>query len=186
MLGETRKSWDEVNRRTQEKRRRVVLDVCEKMGVPPSAVADSPPSPPPLGPNETYVELPGPCQRKTARRAGAKIVSERQIRNMRLRDADEKGLRVLVALRDARGAIYLTEDEPEGDDVDFATVNADPIKLIQSHVAAIERLPEDVIDHSLVRSLLFIGDFGSHPSSLPYVWTTLRPVPQPRAAASMQ
>ena len=49
-----------------------------------------------------------------------------------------------------------------GDDVDFATVTKDPIKLIQSHVAAMERLPADVIDHSLVRSLLFIGDFGQN------------------------
>ena len=132
------------------------------------------------------MELPRPCQRKTARRAGAKIASERQIRNLRLRDADEKGLRVLVALRDSRGAIVLTADEPEGDDVDFATVNADPIRLIQSHVAAMERLLEDVIDHSLVLSLLFIGDFGSRPSTLPYVRTTLQQVPQPRSAASMQ
>ena len=43
---------------------------------------------------------------------------------MRFRDANEKGLRVLVALHDDRGAIVLTEDEPEGHDIDFATVNA--------------------------------------------------------------
>ena len=67
-----------------------------------------------------------------------------------------------MALHDDRGAIVLTEDEPEGHDIDFATVNADPIKLVQSHVAAMERLSDDVMDHSLVRSLLFIGDYGQN------------------------
>jgi len=132
------------------------------MKVPPVALVEPSTSPQALSPEETYVELPRPCQRKVARRAGAKIASERQIRNMRLRDADEKGIRVLVALRDSNGAIVLTEDEPEGSDVDFATVTQDPIKLIQSHVASMERLPEDVIDHSLVRSLIFIGDYGQN------------------------
>jgi len=125
--GETRKPWDDVGRRTQEKRRRVVLDVCERMKVPPCAMADPHPSPPRLTADETYVELSRPRQRKVARRAGAKIASERQIRNMRLLNADEKGLRILVALRDSRRAIYLTEDEPEGDDVDFATVSKDQL-----------------------------------------------------------
>jgi len=161
-LGETRKSWEDVDRRTQNKRLRVALDVCETLKVPPSALAEPSRPTPALGPAETYVELPRPCQRKTARRAGAHIASERQIRNMRLRDADEKGLRVLVALRDDRGAIVLTEDEPEGDDIDFATVCADPIRLIQSHVAAMDRLSDDLIDHSLLRSLLFIGDYGQN------------------------
>jgi len=161
-LGKTRKSWEDVDKRTQNKRLKIALDVCETLKVPPSALAEPSPSPSPFGPQETYVELPRPCQRKAARRAGAKIASERQIQNMRLRDADEKGLRVLVALRNDRGAIVLTEDEPEGDHVDFATVNADPIRLIQSHVAAMARLPADVIDHSLVRSLLFIGDYGQN------------------------
>ena len=161
-LGETRKSWDDIDTRTQSKRIKVVLDVCETLKVPPSALAEPSPSPSPLGPAETYVELPRPCQRKVARRAGAKIASERQIRRMRQRDAEEKGLRVLVALRNDRGAIVLTEDQPEGDDVDFATVCADPIRLIQSHVAAMERLSDDVIDHSLARSLLFIGDYGQN------------------------
>ena len=73
-LEETRKSWDEVDRRIQEKRRRVVLDVCEQIKIPPSAVADPSPS---LGPEETYVELPRPCQRKRARSLGARIASER-------------------------------------------------------------------------------------------------------------
>ena len=41
---------------------------------------------------------------------------------MRIRDSDEMGIRVLVALRDPTGAIVLTEDEPQGEDVDFATV----------------------------------------------------------------
>ena len=161
-LGKTRKSWEDVDKRTQNKRLKIALDVCETLKVPPSALAEPSPSPSPFGPQETYVELPRPCQRKAARRAGAKIASERQIQNMRLRDADEKGLRVLVALRNDRGAIVLTEDQPEGDDVDFATVCADPIRLIQSHVAAMARLPADVIDHSLVRSLLFIGDYGQN------------------------
>ena len=116
-----------MGRRTQEKRRRVVLDVCERMKVPPCAMADPHPSPPRLTADETYVELSRPRQRKVARRAGAKIASERQIRNMRLLNADEKGLRILVALRDSRRAIYLTEDEPEGDDVDFATVSKDQL-----------------------------------------------------------
>ena len=44
----------------------------------------------------------------------------------------------MVALRGACGHIYLTEDEPEGDDVDFATVVEDPIKFIQHHVANLE------------------------------------------------
>ena len=161
-LEETRKSWDEVDKRTQEKRLRVVLDVCDRMKVPPFAVAAPPSSPLPLGPDETYVELPGLCQRKAARRAGAKIASERQIRNMHLRDADEKGLLVLMAIRGPTGAIVLTHEEPEGDDVDFATVNHDPIRLIQSHVAAMERLPPEVVDPSLVHALLFIGDFGQN------------------------
>ena len=159
VLEETRKSWDEVDRRTQAKRRQVVLDVCDRMKVPPSAVANPSPS---LCPAATYAELPRSCQRKRARRVGAPIASERQIRKMRLRDADEKGIRVLVAVRDSRGAIVLTEDEPTGDDVDFATVTQDPIKLIQSHVANMERLPPEVVDPSLVRSLLFIGDFGQN------------------------
>ena len=41
---------------------------------------------------------------------------------MQIRDSDEMGIRVLVALRDPTGAIVLTEDEPQGEDVDFATV----------------------------------------------------------------
>jgi hypothetical protein len=163
-LPETRKCFDQVDKRTQNKRIRIALDVCDKMKVPPSALVEPSTSPYGLTAEETYVELPRPCQRKVARRAGAKIASERQIRNMRLRDADEKGIRVLVALRDSysNGAIFLTEDEPEGTDVDFATVTQDPIKLIQSHVAAMERLPDDVINHSLVRSLVFIGDYGQN------------------------
>jgi len=136
-----------------------VLDVCEQIQIPPSAVADPSPS---LGPEETYVELPRPCQRKAARRAGAKIASERQIRNMRIRDAEEKGICILVALCDPHGAIVLTREEPEGENVDFATVTEDPITLIQCHVAAMERLSSDVVDPSLVRSLLFIGEFGQN------------------------
>ena len=75
-LEETRKSWDEVNTRTQAKRLQVVLDVCERMKVPPSAMADPPPSPPPLGPKETYVKLPRPSQRKMARSVAIHIASE--------------------------------------------------------------------------------------------------------------
>ena len=161
-LEETRKSWDEVDKRTKEKRRKVVLDVCEKMKVPPSAVRDPSPSPPPLDPQETLAKLPRRTQRNAARSVGALIASERQIHHMRLRDTENMGIRVLVALRDSDGAIVLTEDEPKGEDVDFATVVEDPIKLIKSHVANMERLSSDVVDHSLVRSLLFIGDFGQN------------------------
>ena len=75
-LEETRKSWDEVNTRTQAKRLQVVLDVSERMKVSPSAMADPPPSPPPLGPKETYVKLPRPSQRKMARSVAIHIASE--------------------------------------------------------------------------------------------------------------
>ena len=161
-LEETRKSWDEVDRKTQEKRRRVVLNVCEQLRVPPATVADPSPSPPPLGPEETFVKLPRRTQRNAARSVGAHIASERQIHQMRIRDSDEMGIRVLVALRDSAGAIVLTEDEPQEGDVDFATVVEDPIRLIQCHTANMEKLSSEVVDRSLIRSLVFLGDFGQN------------------------
>ena len=41
---------------------------------------------------------------------------------MRLSDAADAGIRVLVALRDSAGVIILMDDEPQGEDVDFAKV----------------------------------------------------------------
>ena len=58
--------------------------------------------------------------------------------------------------------IVLTEDEPKGSEVDFATVVEDPIQLIQYHVANLDKLPSKLVDHSLVRSLVFLGDFGQN------------------------
>ena len=75
-----------------------------------------------MGPEETFVKLPRRTQRNAARSVGAHIASERQIHHMRLSDAADAGIRVLVALRDNAGAIVITVDEPEREDVDFATV----------------------------------------------------------------
>ena len=66
----------------------------------------------------------------------------------------------MVALRGSCGHIVLTEDEPVGDEADFATVVEDPIRLIQNHVANMENFPDDKIKRALVRHLVFIGDFG--------------------------
>ena len=126
-MGETRKSWEDVDRRTQNKRLKVALEVCEKLKVPPSALAEPSPSPCPLGPQETFSKLPRRAQRNAARSVGAHIASERQIHHMRVHDATSAGIRVLVALRNADKEIILTENEPEGNDVDFATVVEDPI-----------------------------------------------------------
>jgi len=52
-LGETQKSWEEVDRLTQNKRLKGVLDVCETLKVPPSALAEPSRPPPALGPAET-------------------------------------------------------------------------------------------------------------------------------------
>jgi len=120
------------------------------------------PSPPPLAPQETFAELPRRTQRNAARSVGAHIASERQIHSMRLRDAANAGIRVPVALRNAEKEIMLTEDEPKGNEVDFATVVEDPIQLIQYHVANLDKLPSKLVDHSLVRSLVFLGDYGQN------------------------
>lgn len=162
VLEETRKSWEEVGKRTQEKRRRVVLDVCEKMKVPPSALAEPSQSPLPLSPEETIAKLPRWTQRNTARTVGAPIASERQIHHKRLHDSDTAGIRVLVALRGPSGDIILTRDEPCGEDADFATVVEDPVKLIQNHTANLEKLPDDKVNRPRVRHLVFIGDFGQN------------------------
>ena len=69
---------------------------------------------------------------------------------------------MLVALRGSCGHVVLTEDEPVGDDADFATVVEDSIKLIQNHVANLERLPDDKVKRALVRHIVFIGDFGQN------------------------
>jgi len=126
-LGEARKSWENVDRRTQNKRLRVALDVCEKLKVPPSVLAEPSVSPTVLSPEETMAKLPRWTQRNAARTVGAPIASERQIHHKRLRDSDTAGIRVMVALRGACGHVMLTEDEPEGDDVDFATVSKDQL-----------------------------------------------------------
>jgi len=161
-LGEIRKHWDDVDKRTQNKRIKLALVVCGKLKVPPSALAD--PSAPPvvLSPEATIAKLPRWTQRNAARTVGASIASERQIHHKRLRDSDAAGIRVLVALRGVCGHVMLTEDEPVGDDVDFATVVEDPIKLIQHHVANLENLPEGKVKRALVRHLVFIGDFGQN------------------------
>jgi len=126
-IGETRKSWDDVDKRTQNKRIKVALDVCDKLKVPPSVLAD--PSAPAvvLSPEATMAKLPRWTQRNAARTVGVPIASERQIHHKRLRDSDAAGIRVLVALRGVCGHVVLTEDEPVRDDVDFATVCADLI-----------------------------------------------------------
>ena len=161
-LGETRKSWDDVDKRTQNKRLKVAMDVCGKLKIPPSALAEPSPSPSPLGPQETFAKLPRRTQRNAARNVGAHIASERQIHSMRLRDAVHAGIRVLVALRGDAKDVVLTEHEPKGSDVDFATVVEDPIRLIQHHAANLDKLPSKLVDHSLVRSLVFLGDVGQN------------------------
>ena len=161
-LGETRKSWEDVDKRTQNKRLKIALDLCEALKVPPSAFAEPCPSPSPLGPQETFAKLPRRTQRNAARTVGAHIASERQIHHMRVHDATSAGIRVLVALRNAEKEIILTEDEPRGNEVDFATVVEDPIQLIQYHVANLDKLSSKMVDHSLVRSLVFLGDFGQN------------------------
>jgi hypothetical protein len=107
-------------------------------------------------------KLPRWTQRNSARTVGAPIASERQIHHKRLHDSDAVGIRVLVALRGPNGDVILTQDEPCGDDVDFATVVEDPIKLIQNHTDNLEKLSDDRVNHSRVRRLVFIGDFGQN------------------------
>jgi len=161
-LGETRKSWEEVDRRTQNKRLKIALGVCETLKIPPSMLAEPVSSPTPVGPQETFAKLPRRTQRNAARSVGAHIASERQIHHMRVHDATSAGIRVLVALRGAEKDVVITEDEPKGNDVDFATVVEDPIQLIQHHVSNLEKLSSTMVDHSVVRSLVFLGDFGQN------------------------
>ena len=71
-----------MDKRTQNKRMKVVLDVCDKLKVPPSALAEPPPAPSPLNPQETFAKLPRRAQRNAARRVGAHIASERKIHSM--------------------------------------------------------------------------------------------------------
>jgi hypothetical protein len=132
------------------------------MKVPPSALVDPNPSDGPLSPEETIAKLPRWTQRNAARAVGAPIASERQIHHKRLHDSDTAGIRVLVALRGSCGHVLLTEDEPAGEDVDFATVVEDPIKLIQNHTGNLERLPDDTANRTRLRHLVFIGDFGQN------------------------
>ncbi|AYV86867.1 MAG: hypothetical protein Sylvanvirus11_30 [Sylvanvirus sp.] len=132
------------------------------MKVPISALAEPIHPNSPLTPEETLAKLPRWTQRNAARTVGAPIASERQIHHKRLHDSDNAGIRVMVALRGSCGHIILTEDEPAGDDVDFATVVEDPIKLIQNHIGNMEKLPNDKVNHSVVRRLVFIGDFGQN------------------------
>ena len=77
VLGETRKYWDDIDKRTRAKRLKVALEVCEKLKVPPFALAEPSLSPVVLSPEETIAKLPRWTQRNAARAVGAPIASQR-------------------------------------------------------------------------------------------------------------
>ncbi len=91
-IPETRKSFEEIDKKYQNKRLRLVLDVCEKMKVPPEALVDPSPPPLPLTPEETIAKLPQWSLRNAARKVGARIASERQIHHKRIKDSDSAGI----------------------------------------------------------------------------------------------
>ena len=50
---------------------------------------------------------------------------------MRMRNAKKAGTEILVALEGKDGKVTLTKEEPKGKNLKFATIVADPIRLIR-------------------------------------------------------
>ena len=144
--------------------KKATIELCVKMKVPLWMLVKefSEASSVSLSVEETFSKLPRRCQRNLASSVGAKIASEQQIFHMRMRNAKKAGTEILVALEGKDGKVTLAKEEPKGKNLKFATIVADPIRLILHFCSLMAIQSDEFVDQSRFRYIVFLADYDKN------------------------